>query len=69
MRPDTQRGLGNAIALLLGSPEFDRIRLFLIADGSASDPEASEIIKYVGDEIRAHLVAHHKSVLAAKAGR
>jgi len=65
MRPDTQRGLVNAIALLLGSPEFDRIRLFLIADASQGRGESDEIIKYIGDEVRAHLLEHRKAVAAA----
>lgn len=64
MRDVTARGLDNAVKLLLGSPEFDRIRLFLIADASQGKGEGDEIIKYVGDEIRAHLLDHRKAVAA-----
>ena len=68
MKPTTQRGLDNAIKLLLQSPEFDRIRLFLVADASRGSGEAEEIIKMIGDEIRAHLITHGKAVAAIKRG-
>ena len=69
LNPNTQRGLDNAVKMLTSAPEFDRIRLFLIADASASKPEADEIIRFVTDEIRAHLVSHNKAVLAARVNR
>lgn len=68
MKPNTIRGLQNAISLLLQSPEFDRIRLFLQADASEGRGESEDIVKMVGDEIRAHLVAHGKAVAAIKRG-
>lgn len=67
MKETTARGLQNAIASLLSSPEMDRIRLFLVADVSADKPEAEEIIKFVGDQIRAHLLEHGKQVRAIAA--
>ena len=44
MKAVTQRGLENAIKLLIQSPEFDRIRLFLVADASQGSGEGEEII-------------------------
>lgn len=69
LNPNTHRGLDHAVKTLTHVPAFDHIRRFLIADASASKPEADEIIKFVTDEIRAHLVAHHKAVLAARVNR
>ena len=66
MRDVTARGLDNAVKLFLGSPEFDRIRLFIISDVSQGKGEGDEIIKYVGDEVRAHLLDHRKAVIAAQ---
>ena len=68
MKPTTIRGLQNAISLLLQSPEFDRIRLFLQADASEGRNESEEIVKMVGDEIRQHLIAHGKAVAGLKRG-
>lgn len=68
MKAVTQRGLENAIKLLIQSPEFDRIRLFLVADGSSGSGESDEIVKMVGDEIRAHLIAHKNAVAGMKRG-
>ena len=68
MKPTTIRGLDNAIKLLIQSPEFDRIRLFLVADGSSGSGESDEIVKMVGDEIRQHLIAHKNAVAAIKRG-
>lgn len=68
MKPVTERGLQNAIKLLIQSPEFDRIRLFLQADVSEGKNESEEIIKMVGDELRSHLIAHRNAVAAAKRG-
>lgn len=68
MNANTQRGLQNAMAMLFQSPEFDRIRLFLVADASASKPESEDIIRYVTDEVREHLAVHNRAVLAAKRG-
>jgi len=68
MKAVTERGLQNAIKLLIQSPEFDRIRLFLVADASQGSGEAEEIIKMIGDEIRAHLITHGKAVAAIKRG-
>jgi hypothetical protein len=66
MNEVTRRGLDTSIKLFLTAPEFDRIRLFLIADASQGKGESEEIIKFVGDEIRAHLLQHVKSVAAAQ---
>ena len=68
MNPNTVRGLENAVSLLFSAPEFDRVRLFLISDASSGKGESEEIIKYVCDEVRSHLVTHHKAVLAVKRG-
>lgn len=68
MNPNTQRGLTNAMDFLFQSPEFDRLRLFLVADGNAAKPEGDEIIRHICDEVRAHLLTHQKAVLAAKRG-
>lgn len=68
MKPVTARGLDNAIKMVIQSPEFDRLRLFLQADASQGDKEGEEIIKTIGDEIRNHLVTHQKAVAALKRG-
>jgi hypothetical protein len=68
MKAVTQRGLENAIKLLIQSPEFDRIRLFLVADASQGSGEGEEIIKMIGDELRNHLISHQKAVAAIKKG-
>ena len=54
MKAVTQRGLENAIKLLIQSPEFDRIRLFLVADASQGSGEGEEIIHAIA--------AHHADV-------
>lgn len=69
MKDVTIRGLQNAIKLLLSAPEFDRLRLFLIADGANEKPESEEIIKMICDEIRAHLVEHARAARVAAAMR
>lgn len=56
MKDSTRRGLENAIKLTMQAPEFDRLRLFLVADSSEEKPEAEEIIKTICDAFRAHLV-------------
>jgi hypothetical protein len=38
------------------------------ADASQGSGEAEEIIKMIGDEIRAHLITHGKAVAAIKRG-
>lgn len=68
MKDTTKRGLNNSIHLLLQAPEFDRLRAFLMADVSAEKPEAEEIIKTICDQVRAHLIAHHKAVSGIKRG-
>lgn len=68
MNANTQRGLTNAISLLLSTAEFDRLRLFLISDASSGRAESEEIIRHICDEIRGHLVTHQKAVAAAKRG-
>lgn len=68
MNPVTHRGLTNAMNFLFQSPEMDRLRLFLVADASASKQEGEEIIKHITDEVRAHLLTHQRAVLAAKRG-
>lgn len=68
MNANTQRGLDNAISLLLSTGEFDRLRLFLISDNSTGRGESEEIIRHICDEIRAHLLTHQKAVAAAKRG-
>lgn len=68
MKATTQRGLTTAVKFLIDAPEFERIRAFLTADASAAEPEAPEIIKFVGDEIRNHLVTHSKAVQAVRRG-
>lgn len=69
MNTNTIRGLDNAIKNLFSTSEFDRLRLFLIADASAEKSEAEEIIKTIGDAIRAHLIEHGKAVRAIAAGK
>jgi hypothetical protein len=67
MKETTKRGLDNAMSALLSSPEFDRVRLFLVADASADKSEADEIVKAIGDQIRAHLLDHGRQVRAIAA--
>jgi len=69
MKEVTIRGLENAMSALLSSPEMDRLRLFLVADSSAEKPEADEIIKHIGDQIRGHLLAHSKAMRTIAASR
>lgn len=68
MKEMTKRGLTNAILLMVQAPEFERLRAFLTADASAAKSEADEIIKTICDDLRAHLVAHHKGVSAIRRG-
>jgi hypothetical protein len=65
MKDVTVRGLDNAVKILISTPEFDRLRAFLTANASQGDNEQEEIIKFIGDEIRGHLLFHHKAVTAA----
>ena len=65
MKDVTLRGLDNSVKLLITTPEFDRLRAFLTANASQGAGEAEPIIKFIGDEIRAHLLSHHKAVTAA----
>lgn len=68
MKDTTKRGLDNSIHSLLQTPEFDRLRTFLLADVSADKPEAEEIIKVICDQVRTHLIAHHKAVSGLRRG-
>lgn len=68
MKPNTLRGLNNAISLLYSTGEFDTLRRFLLAEASADRPETEEIVKYICDEIRQHLVTHAAAVAATKRG-
>lgn len=69
MKEASQRGLDNSISLLFQSPEFDRIRLFFVA--AVDDPTTSdeELVKYVTDAIRTHLVTHGKAVRSIAASK
>ena len=69
MKPMTVRGLDNSIRLLITTPEFERIRCFLTADASQGSGESEEIVKFAGDKIRAHLLAHGKAVQAIAAAK
>lgn len=69
MNPNTKRSIDNQIRLVLESPEFDRLRLILVADASSEKSEADEIIKLIGDSIRSHLVEHGRAVRAVAARR
>lgn len=66
MKPNTQRGIDNAISLLYSTGEFDTLRRFLLSEVSAEKPETDEIIRYVCDEIRQHLVTHATAIAAIK---
>jgi hypothetical protein len=66
MKPNTQRGLDNAMSLLFSAAEFDTIRRFLLAEASAAKPETEEVIKYVCDEVRQHLITHAAAVASVK---
>ena len=68
MKEATARGLKNAVSLLLQSGEFDRVRMFLVAEASSQKSEADEIIRTVCDDIRTHLLQHSKAVSALKRG-
>ena len=69
MKEATQRGLDNSIKLMFESPEFDRIRLFFVA--AVDDPTTSdeELVKYITDATRSHLVTHGKAVRAIAASK
>lgn len=69
MKDSTRRGLENAIKLTMQAPEFDRLRLFLVADSSEEKPESEEIIKTICDSFRAHLVDMARSARAVAAAR
>lgn len=62
MKEATKRGLENATKLMFESPEFDRVRLFLVAEAGADKPESDEIILYVCNAVRDHLLQHNKAV-------
>lgn len=64
MRAATLRGLENAVKLVFGSAEFDRIRLHLVAEAGSDKPESEEVILYVCNAVRDHLLAHDKAVKA-----
>ena len=64
MKEATRRGLDTAVKYALSAPEFDRIRLFLVAEASADKPESDEVILFVCDAVRDHLLAHNRAVRA-----
>jgi len=66
MKPNTLRGLNNAISLLYSTGEFDTLRRFLLSENSSEKPETDEVIKHVCDEIRQHLVTHATAIAAIK---
>lgn len=69
MKEITQRGLMNAVHYLLTSSEMDRVRAFLTADASAEKSESDEIILYVANAVRDHLLTHGRSVRAIAASK
>jgi len=69
MREVTQRGLSNAVHYLLTSSEMDRVRAFLTADASAEKSESDEIILYVANAVRDHLLGHCKASRAIAASK
>jgi len=69
MKEITQQGLRNAVHYLLTSSEMDRVRLFLVGDASADKSESDEIILYVVNTVRDHLLSHGKQVRAIAAAR
>lgn len=66
MKAITQRGLTNSLSLLFSSAEFNDIRRFLLSEVSAAKPETEEVIRYVCDEVRQHLVEHAAALSTVK---
>ena len=69
MRAATLRGLETAVSYALNTPEFDRIRLHLVAEASSDKPESEEVILYVCNAVRDHLLAHDRAVKAIAMNR
>lgn len=68
MREANKRGLDNTMKLLYQSPEFERVRLFYVAEAGEDKPDYEGLTKLVLDDIRNHLIVHAKGVAAVKRG-